>query len=71
LDARAEQRLAERTGRGRSLLAAETIAQYLDANESQVEGVQAAIGSMDAGEGLAHEAVRRWVESWDRRRSDL
>jgi len=58
-------RLAESTGRSRSFLAAEAIIQYLDANEWQIEGVREAIASMDAGEGVAHEAVRHWVESWD------
>lgn len=58
-------RLAESTGRSRSYLAAEAIAQYLDANEWQVEGICEAVVSMDAGEGVAHEAVRRWVEAWD------
>lgn len=59
------EKLAECTGRSRSFLAAEAIAQFLDANEWQVEGIREAIRAIDAGEAIPHEDVRRWVESWD------
>lgn len=59
------EKLAESTGRSRSFLAAEAIAQFLDANEWQVEGIRDAIRAIDAGEAIAHEDVRKWVESWD------
>ncbi len=58
------EKLAENTGRSRSFLAAEAIAQYLDANEWQVAGIHAAIHSIDQSGGVAHDDVRRWVESW-------
>lgn len=57
-------KLAESTGRSRSFLAAEAIAEYLDANEWQVAGVREAISSIDQGGGVAHGDVRRWIESW-------
>ena len=59
------EKLAERTGRSRSFLAAEAINEYLDLNEWQVAGIKEAMASMDRGEGIAHEAVKEWVESWD------
>ena len=57
------EKLAESTGRSRSFLAAEAITQFLDANEWQVEGIRDAIRAIDAGEAIAHEDVRKWVES--------
>ncbi|TDX64303.1 putative transcriptional regulator [Methylosinus sp. sav-2] len=59
------EKLAESTGRSRSFLAAEAITQFLDANEWQVEGIRDAIRAIDAGEAIAHQDVRKWVESWD------
>lgn len=58
------EKLAENTGRSRSFLAAEAIAQYLDANEWQVAGIHATIRSIDQGGGVAHDDVRQWIESW-------
>ena len=57
--------LAQSTGRSRSYLAADAIRDYLDANEWQVAGVQAAIRSLGETGGVAHGQVRDWVESWD------
>ncbi|MBV8754500.1 MAG: CopG family ribbon-helix-helix protein [Hyphomicrobiales bacterium] len=58
------EKLAESTGRSRSYLAAEAIAEYLDTNEWQVAGIKRAIASLDRGEGIPHQQVRHWVESW-------
>jgi len=52
VDARAKKRLeklAKRTGRSRSLVAAEAINEYLDVNEWQVAGIK-----------LRHRAGRAW-----------
>lgn len=57
--------LAHSTGRSRSFLAAEAIADYLAVNAWQVEAVETAIAALDRGEGIAHEAIRDWVASWD------
>jgi len=59
------ERLAESTGRSRSYLAAEAIAEYLDVNEWQVSGIRQAIATLDRGETVSHDRVRDWVESWD------
>jgi RHH-type rel operon transcriptional repressor/antitoxin RelB len=56
--------LARSTGRSRSFLAAEAIAEYLAINEWQIAGIKAAIEDVDRGERVEHEAVRKWVESW-------
>ena len=58
------EKLAKSTGRSRSFLAAEAINEYLDLNEWQVAGIQKAMASLDRGEGVAHERVREWVNSW-------
>ena len=59
------EKLAERTGRSRSFLAAEAISEYLDINEWQVAGINQAIASLDRGEGIAHARVKEWVGSWN------
>lgn len=58
------ERLAKSTGRSRSFLAAEAINEYLDINEWQVAGIKRAIASLDRGEGIPHDSVRDWVDSW-------
>ena len=56
--------LAKSTGRSSSFLAADAIKEYLAVNEWQVAGIKAAIASIDANGGVAHENVQSWVESW-------
>ena len=58
------EKLAENTGRSRSYLAAEAITEYLDVNEWQVAGIKRAVASLDRGEGIPHQEVKHWVESW-------
>ena len=58
------EKLAKSTGRSRSFLAAEALSEYLDVNEWQVEGIKKAIEEMDRGEGIPHEDVKAWVNSW-------
>jgi RHH-type rel operon transcriptional repressor/antitoxin RelB len=62
------EKLAKRTGRSRSFLAAEAINEYLDLNEWQVSGIQSAVASLDRGEGVPHERVQEWVSSWNRKK---
>jgi RHH-type transcriptional regulator, rel operon repressor / antitoxin RelB len=50
-------RLAESTGRSRSFLPAEAIAEYLDANEWQIKGIKAALASVEQEGTVAHEGV--------------
>ena len=62
------EKLAKSTGRSRSFLAAEAINEYLDLNEWQVAGIRNAMTSMDRGEGILHERVKEWVNSWGNRK---
>jgi RHH-type transcriptional regulator, rel operon repressor / antitoxin RelB len=59
-------KLADATGRSRSALAEEALAEYLDVQRWQIEGIEQAIRDADAGEpGVAHAKVVTWVRSWD------
>jgi RHH-type transcriptional regulator, rel operon repressor / antitoxin RelB len=58
------EQLAESTGRSSSFLAAEAINEYLDINDWQVTGIKRAMTSLDRGEGIAHDSVKDWIESW-------
>jgi RHH-type transcriptional regulator, rel operon repressor / antitoxin RelB len=60
--------LARSTGRSRSFLAAEAIAEYLAVNEWQIPATRTAMNSLDRGERVAPEAVRDWVDSWETER---
>jgi predicted transcriptional regulator len=62
------EKLAKSTGRSRSYLAAEAIAEYLDVNEWQVAGIRRAAASLDRGAAVAHGDVKEWVASWGARR---
>ncbi|HEY6520774.1 MAG TPA: hypothetical protein VIZ19_15555 [Roseiarcus sp.] len=59
------QALADATGRSESLLAAEAVTEYLALQEWQVSAIEAGIVSLDREGGIAHAAVRNWIESWD------
>ncbi|HUB95222.1 MAG TPA: CopG family ribbon-helix-helix protein [Stellaceae bacterium] len=58
------EQLAKRSGRSRSVLAAEAIDAYLDVNEWQIAGIKRAMTSVEKGEGVPHRAVKDWVASW-------
>ena len=62
------EKLAKSTGRSRSFLAAEALSGYLDVNEWQVVDVRTAIASLDRGEGVSHEQLKAWVNSWGLKR---
>ncbi len=62
------EKLAKSTGRSRSFLTAEALADYLDVHEWQVAGIRDAMASLDRGEGVSHEDVKEWVRSWDRKK---
>jgi len=62
------EKLAKSTGRTRSFLAAEALSEYLDVNEWQVAGVRRAMASLDRGDGVPHQEVKDWVNSWGRKR---
>lgn len=56
--------LAKRSNRSRSILAAEAIAAYVDSEEWQLTEVQAGIAELDAGHGVSHEKVAKWLNTW-------
>ena len=58
------EKLAKSTGRSRSYLAAEALSEYLDVNEWQIAGVRQAVASLDRGDGVPHNNVKEWVNSW-------
>ena len=67
LDKRIKQSLdeiAKHENRSKSFMAAAAISEYVAFHESQVEGIKKAIASADKGEGVPHEKVKAWVESW-------
>lgn len=53
------EKLSKSTGRSRSFLAAAAITEYVEINAWQVAGIERAIASLDRGEGISHEEVRR------------
>jgi RHH-type rel operon transcriptional repressor/antitoxin RelB len=62
------EKLAKSTGRSRSFFAAEAINEYVELNEWQVAGIQKAMASLDRGEGVPHERIKEWVNSWNRKK---
>lgn len=57
--------LAKATKRSKSALAAEGIEAFVELEERQIEGIKKAMASLDRGEGVAHEDVMAWIDSWD------
>ena len=58
------EKLAKSTGRSRSYLAAQALSEYVVVNEWQIAGVKQAVASLDGGEGVPHNNVKEWVDSW-------
>ena len=58
------EKLARSTRRSRSSLTAEALTEYLATNEWQVTGIEQAATSLEQGRSVAHEGVRKWVDSW-------
>ena len=56
--------LAKRSRRSKSFLAAEAIAAYVESEEWQLGELQAGIAELDAGKGVSHEKVSKWLKSW-------
>jgi predicted transcriptional regulator len=67
LDAETKKRLdalAHRSKRSKSFLAAEAIAQYVEAEEWQLGEIQAGQLDLDEGRTVGHEKVAEWLKSW-------
>jgi RHH-type transcriptional regulator, rel operon repressor / antitoxin RelB len=56
--------LAKRSRRSKSFLAAEAIAVYVEAEEWQLAEIQTGLEQLDAGQGVSHEKVSKWLRSW-------
>ena len=67
IDAGTKQRLdalSRQSKRSKSFLAAEAIAAYVEAEEWQLGEIRAAAAELDAGQGVSHEKVAKWLNSW-------
>lgn len=60
--------LARRARRSKSFLAAEAIAAFVEAESWQLDEIQAGLGELDEGRGVAHGDVSAWLRSWGRKR---
>jgi predicted transcriptional regulator len=56
--------LAKRSRRSKSFLAAEAIASYVESEEWQLGELQSAISELDAGKGVSHDKVSKWLKTW-------
>ncbi len=56
-------RIAKATRRSQSSLAAEAIEEYLAIQEWQIAGIEQALASLERGEGVSHQDVKRWADS--------
>lgn len=56
--------LSKHSKRSKSFLAAEAIAAYVESEEWQLGELQAGIGELNAGKGVSHEKVTKWLKSW-------
>jgi len=67
IDAGTKKRLdarSEKSNRSKSFLAAEAIAAYVALEEWQLGEIEAASAELDAGRGVSHEKVAKWLNSW-------
>ena len=70
LDAGTKRRLdalAKRSRRSKSFLAAEAIAAYVEAEEWQLGEIQDGLDELDAGQGISHADVSKWLRSWGKK----
>lgn len=58
------ERLAQRTKRSKSFLAAEAIATYVEAEDWQLGEIAAGLVELDSGKMVEHERVVEWMHSW-------
>jgi len=56
--------LSHKSNRSKSFLAAEAIAAYVASEEWQLGEIEAASAELDAGQGVRHEKVAKWLSSW-------
>lgn len=56
---------AKRQKRSKAFLAVEAIEEYLSTQEWQQKRIVEALASVERGEGVSHDTVMTWIESWD------
>jgi len=56
--------LAKISKRSKSYLAAEAIAVYVEAEEWQLAELHTGKAELEAGHGVDHEKVAKWLKSW-------
>ena len=56
--------LAKSSKRSKSYLAAEAITLYVESEAWQLEELQAGKAELEAGQGVGHEKVAKWLKSW-------
>jgi predicted transcriptional regulator len=67
LDAAVKKRLealAKHSKRSKSCLAAEAIAAYVEAEESELGEIRQGLKELDSGQAVSHERVSTWLRSW-------
>jgi predicted transcriptional regulator len=55
--------LAKRARRSKSLLAAEAIAAFVEAESWQLDEIQTGVKELDEGQGVPHKDVASWLRS--------
>jgi predicted transcriptional regulator len=60
--------LAEAADCNRSRLAVEALESYVEEQEAQLAKIDQGIRDADAGRVVPHEAVKRYLQSWGRKR---
>ncbi len=63
--------LARTTSRNRSRLAVEALETYVDEREEQLARIDQGIRDADAGRVVPHSKVKRYLQSWGRKRKNL
>jgi RHH-type rel operon transcriptional repressor/antitoxin RelB len=58
------EKLAQRSKRSKSFLAAEAIAAYVDAEDWQLQEIEKGLREADQGHVVSHEKVSKWLRSW-------
>ena len=56
--------LSKRSKRSKSFLAAEAITAYVESEEWQLGEIRDGIAELDAGQGVSHEKVTKWLKTW-------
>ena len=56
--------LAKKARRSQSALAAEAITVFTESELWQRDEIRASLKELDAGQGVSHRAVSKWLRSW-------